>query len=316
MAPDTPEPEASAEPAPATDADRPASAQRVVILSGLSGGGKTAAAKLIEDAGYTVVDNVPAELLVGLAELAAEDSSRFSRVAIVLDVRAGDTERAYRAMRGALEGRGIRPLVIFLEARDDVLIRRFSETRHRHPLAGAAGVEGAIAEERRRLAPMRAEADAVLDTSDLSLRQLRERLLAALEEVAGEGLVLRLVSFGYKFGLPLEADLVFDARLLRNPHYVPELRPQSGLMPAVRDYVLGQPAASGFVDRMRELIEFAAPAYAAEGRPHLTIAVGCTGGYHRSIVLAEELAAQLRQRGLGPITVAHRDLERPIDDRT
>ena len=309
MASDTPGPEV------ATAFGTPAGAQRVVILSGLSGGGKTAAAKLIEDAGYTVVDNVPAELLVGLAELAAEDTSRFSRVAIVLDVRAGDTEGAYRAMRGALEGRGIRPLVLFLEARDDVLIRRFSETRHRHPLAGAAGVAGAIAEERRRLAPMRAEADAVIDTSDLSLRQLRERVLAALEEVSGEGLHLRIVSFGYKFGLPLEADLVFDARLLRNPHYVPELRPQSGLTDAVRDYVLGQPAAGGFVERMRELIEFAAPAYAAEGRPQLTIAIGCTGGFHRSIVLAEALAAQLRERGVGPVSVAHRDLERPMDER-
>ena len=300
----TPGPEGASEPGP------PDVGQRVVILSGLSGGGKTAAAKLIEDAGYTVVDNVPAELLVGLAELAAEDHTRFSRVAIVLDVRAGDTESAYRAMRGALEGRGIRPVVLFLEARDDVLIRRFSETRHRHPLAGAAGVAGAIAEERRRLEPMRAEADAVIDTSDLSLRQLRERVLAALEEVAGEGLALRLVSFGYKFGLPLEADLVFDARLLRNPHYVPELRPQSGLTDAVRDYVLGQPAAAGFVDRMRELIEFAAPAYAAEGRPHLTISIGCTGGYHRSIVLTEALAVQLRERGLGPVSVSHRDIDR------
>ena len=309
MASDTPGPEV------ASESLAPSGGQRVVILSGLSGGGKTAAAKLIEDAGYTVVDNVPAELLVGLAELAAEDTSRFSRVAIVLDVRAGDTERAYRAMRGALEGRGIRPIVLFLEARDDALIRRFSETRHRHPLAGASGVAGAIAEERRRLAPMRAEADAVIDTSDLSLRQLRERVLAALEEVAGEGLLVRIVSFGYKFGLPLEADLVFDARLLRNPHYVPELRPQSGLSDAVRAYVLEQPAAAGFVDRMRELIDFAVPAYAAEGRPHLTIAIGCTGGFHRSIVLAETLAAQLRERGVGPVTVTHRDLERPVDDR-
>jgi len=160
------------------EAHDPLAAQRVVILSGLSGGGKTAVAKLLEDAGYSVADNVPVELLVGLAELAAEDRDRFSRVAIVLDVRAGDAEAAYRAMRGALEGRGIQPRVVFLEARDDVLIRRFSETRHRHPLDAAAGdVAGAIAEERRRLEPIRAEADAVIDTSDLSLRQLRDRVI-------------------------------------------------------------------------------------------------------------------------------------------
>ena len=303
-------------PLAAPDPESPAARQRVVILSGLSGGGKTAAAKLIEDAGYTVIDNVPPELLVSLAELAAEDHARFSRVAIVLDVRAGDTESAYRAMRGALEGRGIKPIVLFLEARDDALIRRYSETRHRHPLAGTGGVAGAIAEERRRLKSMRVEADAVIDTSDLSIRELRERVLAALEEVAGERLLIRLLSFGYKFGLPLDADLIFDARLLRNPHYVPELRPQSGLTDAVREFVLGQPAAAGFVERMRELLEFSMPAYAAEGRPHLTVAIGCTGGYHRSVVLVEVLAGQLRDRGLGPVSVAHRDLDRPIDDRS
>jgi len=308
--------EATPDPLAEPDLEPPASRQRVVILSGLSGGGKTAAAKLIEDAGYTVIDNVPAELLVGLAELASEDHARFSRVAIVLDVRTGDTERAYRAMRGALEGRGIRPLVLFLEARDDALIRRYSETRHRHPLdAGVAGVAGAIAEERRRLAPMRVEADAVIDTSDLSLRELRERVLAALEEVAGEDFLIRLISFGYKFGLPLDADLVFDARLLRNPHYVPELRPQSGLTEAVRSFVLGQPAAAGFVDRMRELLEYAVPAYAGEGRPHLTVAIGCTGGFHRSVVLAEVLGEQLRERDVSQVSVAHRDLQRPVNER-
>lgn len=298
------------------DAEALADRQRVVILSGMSGGGKTSAAKLLEDAGYRVVDNVPSELLVGLAELASEDADRFARVAIVLDVRAGDPEAAYRATRGALEGRGIRPVVMFLEAQDDVLIRRFSETRHRHPLdVGTAGVTEAIVEERARLEPVRAEADAVIDTSDLSLRELREKVLAALEEAAGEGLEIRLVSFGYKFGLPLEADIVFDARLLRNPHYVPELRPQSGLSDAVRRFVLGQPAAAGFVERMRELLEFAAPAYALEGRPLLTVAIGCTGGYHRSVVLAEALAAQLRDRGVGNVSVAHRDIRRPTADR-
>ena len=162
---------------------------------------------------------------------------------------------------------------------------------------------------------MRAEADAVIDTSDLSLRELRERMLSALEEAAGEGLRIRLVSFGYKFGLPLEADIVFDARLLRNPHYVAELRAQSGLSESVRRFVLSQPAAAGFVDRMRELLAFAAPAYALEGRPQVTVAIGCTGGYHRSVVLAEALGAQLRDRGVGDVTVTHRDLGRPTADR-
>lgn len=295
----------------------PLAAQRVVILSGLSGGGKTSAAKLLEDAGYSVVDNVPAELLVGLAELAAEDRERFSRVAIVLDVRAGDAERAYRAMRGALEGRGIRPRVVFLEARDETLIRRFSETRHRHPLDASAGdVAGAIAEERRRLEPIRAEADAVIDTSDLSLRELRDRVIGELSAEAARGLEIRLISFGYKFGLPLEADLVFDARLLRNPYYIRELRDESGLSAAVREFVLGQPDATRFLDAIDDLLSFAAPAYADEGKSRLTVAIGCTGGFHRSIALAEALAERLRARGAGPVRVVHRDLARPAGDRT
>ena len=202
----------------------------VVILTGLSGGGKTAAAKLFEDLGYTVVDNLPGELLPDLAELVSSDRQRFARVAIVLDVRAGDATLALTAMRGALEGRGIRPRVIFLEASDDVLIRRFSETRHRHPLGDKHGIATSIAEERRILEHVRGDADIVLDTSDLSLRQLRERLFAQLTtDVRADQLSIQIISFGYKYGVPLEADLVFDVRFMQNPYYVAELRPISGL---------------------------------------------------------------------------------------
>jgi UPF0042 nucleotide-binding protein len=243
----------------------------VVIVSGLSGGGKTAAAKLFEDLGYVVVDNLPGELLPSLAELVSTDRVRYARVAIVLDVRAGDAETAYRATRGALEGRGIRPQVFFLEARDDVLIRRFSETRHRHPLGEGRGIAAAIGAERRLLDPVRAEADVVVDTSDLSLRELRERLFARLGDVEPDRMAIQLISFGYKFGLPLEADVVFDARFIRNPYYVEELREHTGLT---------------------------APA------------IGCTGGQHRSIVFTEELASWLRATGRGPVHVFHRELER------
>ena len=216
----------------------------VVIISGLSGGGKTAAAKLFEDLGYTVVDNLPGELLPDLAELVSSDRERFARVAIVLDVRAGDATLALAAMRGALEGRGIRPRVVFLEASDDVLIRRFSETRHRHPLGDDRGIANSIAEERRRLAAVRADSDVVLDTSDLSLRQLRERVFAALAtDVRPDQLGLQLISFGFKHGVPLEADLVFDVRFMQNPYYVAELRPISGLTDEVRAFVLDQPVA-------------------------------------------------------------------------
>jgi RNase adapter protein RapZ len=286
-------------------------AQHVAIVTGLSGGGKTAAAKLFEDLGYTVVDNLPGELLPELAELVSDDRTRFARVAIVLDVRAGDAPVALAAMRGALEGRGISPQVFYLEARDEVLIRRFSETRHRHPLASQRGIASSIAHERRLLEPVRGGADVVIDTSDLSLRELREKVFTHLgDRVSPDTIGIQLISFGYKHGVPLEADLVFDVRFMQNPYYVEELRKHSGLTDPVRQYVLGQPLAARFLESLRGFLEFAIPAYVAEGKNRLTIAIGCTGGYHRSIVMTEELATWLRSRGFGSVAVFHRELER------
>jgi UPF0042 nucleotide-binding protein len=285
--------------------------QHVVLLSGLSGGGKTAAAKLFEDLGYTVVDNLPGELLPDLAELVSTDRARYDKVAIVLDVRSGDAPVAFAAMRGALEGRGIRPQVFFLEARDEVLIRRFSETRHRHPLADQRGIASSIAEERRLLDPVRSDADVVIDTSDLSLRELRERIFARLGDAGDpDRLSIQLISFGFKYGVPLEADLVFDVRFMQNPYYIDELRQLSGLTDAVRDYVLGQPVARQFLEYLHSFLDFALPAYVGEGKTRLTIALGCTGGYHRSIALAEELARWLREQDYGPVAVFHRELDR------
>ena len=285
--------------------------QAVVILSGLSGGGKTAAAKLFEDLGYTVVDNLPGELLPGLADLVSDDPNRFARVAIVVDVRGGDPELSLGAMRGALEGRGIMPRIVFLEARDDVLIRRFSETRHRHPLADERGIASSIAEERRLLDPIRNEADVIVDTSDLSLRQLRERLFSQLATTSRpDQLAVQLITFGYKYGIPLESDLVFDVRFIPNPYYIDELRPHSGLTPEVREYVMAQPMAKRFITLLEEFLDFTIPAYVEEGKTRLTIGLGCTGGYHRSIVLGEVLAEWLRERDFGPVAVFHRELER------
>jgi UPF0042 nucleotide-binding protein len=284
----------------------------VIILSGLSGGGKTAAAKLFEDLGFVVVDNLPGELLTELADVVAEDPDRYAQVAIVLDVRSGDTALALAAMRGALEGRGITPQVVFLEATDDVLIRRYSETRHRHPLADGRGIAESIADERRRLEPVRAEADIVLDTSDLSLRQLRERLFAQVATPARpDQLAIQIITFGFKHGVPLEADLVFDVRFMQNPHYIPELREHSGLTEPTRDYVLGQPITQRFLAFLREFLAFTVPAYVGEGKTRLTIAIGCTGGFHRSIAIGEALAAWLREQDLGPVTIFHRELDRP-----
>jgi UPF0042 nucleotide-binding protein len=289
----------------------PADGQHIVILSGLSGAGKTAATKLFEDLGYTCVDNLPGELLPELAELVSEDRERFEKTAIVLDVRAGDAVLALAAMRGALEGRGIRPQIFFLEARDEVLIRRFSETRHRHPLADQRGIASSIAEERRRLDPIRDESDVVLDTSDLSLRELREKLFAHLADTPDpDRLAIQLISFGFKYGVPLEADLVFDVRFMQNPYYVEELRQLSGLTGAVRDFVLDQPTTRRFLELLRDFLEFSVPAYVSEGKSRLTIGIGCTGGYHRSIAIAEEVAAWLRERDLGSVAVFHRELER------
>jgi UPF0042 nucleotide-binding protein len=285
--------------------------QQVVILSGLSGAGKTAATKLFEDLGYVCVDNLPGELLPGLADLVAGDHERFARVAIVLDVRAGDAVTAFRAMRDGLQARGIRPLVVFLEARDEVLIRRFSETRHRHPLGDRRGIASSIAEERRRLAPVREEADVLLDTSDLSLRELRERLFTQLGGAGpSDRLELQLITFGYKNGIPLEADLLFDVRFMQNPFYVDGLRTSSGLTEPVREFVLAQPAATRFLEFVREFLDFAIPAYVGEGRTRLTIGIGCTGGFHRSIVIGEQLAAWLRERDFGPVAIFHRELDR------
>ncbi|OGO55578.1 MAG: RNase adaptor protein RapZ [Chloroflexi bacterium RBG_16_72_14] len=283
----------------------------MVVITGLSGGGKTAAAKLFEDLGYVVVDNLPGELLRDLADLVAGDRTRFARTAIVIDVRAGDVPLAFGTMRGALEGRGIRPVIFFLEARDDVLIRRFSETRHRHPLAAEQGIAASIAMERELLEPVRAEADVVVDTSDLSLRELRERLFARLGDVQrSDRLSIQLISFGFKHGVPLEADLVLDVRFMHNPFYIEALRAQSGLTRPVREYVLGQPIAGEFLTRFEDMLDLLVPAYVEEGKNRLTIAVGCTGGFHRSIVMVEELAAWLRERDFGPVAVFHRELER------
>jgi RNase adapter protein RapZ len=282
----------------------------VAIITGLSGAGKTITSKLFEDLGYVVVDNLPAELLPSLAELVAREPARFQRIALVLDVRSGDAPLAFGAVVGALEGRDIRPQVFFLEARDEVLIRRFSETRHRHPLQGQRGIEGSIADERRLLREVRDQADVIIDTSQLSARELKERIFTALAPDEQPGRVaIQLISFGYKYGIPLEADIVFDVRFMENPFYRPDLKPLSGLTEPIKRFVLEQPIAQRFLDFVSDFLEFAVPAYVEEGKARLTIGIGCTGGYHRSITIAEAIGAGLRERNYGAVSVWHRELE-------
>lgn len=286
--------------------------QHVAIVTGLSGAGKTAASKIFEDLGYTVVDNVPSELLRDLAELVANDPERYQQVALVLDVRSGNAPVALGAALGALHGRDLEPQVIFLEATDEALIRRYSETRHRHPLdTQHDGIGSAIARERQMLDEVRSLAQTTIDTSELSFRQLRERLHAALEAQPGpEQLALQVISFGFKHGVPLESDLVFDVRFMENPFYRPELRAHSGLEAPVRQFVLEQPITRRFLDHLDGFFALVVPAYLAEGKTRLTISVGCTGGYHRSVAIGEALAEHLRKLELGPVTVWHRELER------
>lgn len=300
---------AAAAPPPAPSA---AGGQHVAIVTGLSGAGKTATSKLFEDLGYTVVDNVPSDLLRDLAELVANDPERYRRVALVLDVRSGNAPLAFGAALGALQGRDIEPQIFFLEADDEVLIRRYSETRHRHPLdTGDQGVSSAIARERAMLEDVRSLASVIIDTSHLSGRQLRERIMAALHtELEPDEISLQVISFGYKYGVPLEADLVFDVRFMENPFYIPELRELNGQAEPVRAFVLTQPVTQRFLRFVHEFLEFSVPAYRSEGKTRLTIAVGCTGGFHRSVAISDAIAADLREMDLGPVGVWHRELAR------
>jgi UPF0042 nucleotide-binding protein len=283
----------------------------VVVISGLSGAGKSQASKLFEDLGYYCVDNLPPVLLEGFLALRDADPVRYRDAALVLDIRAGDPAPAIEQARESLAARGVPMQVLFLEANDANLVSRFSETRHRHPLQSRSGVQAGINEERGRLARTRELADHVVDTSGCSIGQLKERLFSLVpRDGASDALQIDILTFGFKFGIPLEADLVFDVRFLTNPYYVADLKPLSGLQGPVRDFVLRQPSAGRFLELVVELLELTVPAYRSEGKSRLTVALGCTGGYHRSIALAEELADRLRDAGEGSVALFHRELER------
>jgi len=309
------------ETAPATTAgtDEGAAAPRaepgidhLLVISGLSGAGKSQASKLFEDLGYSVIDNLPPSLLDDFLALRREAPDRYGRSALVLDIRSGDPAPAIERASAALAADGSGLELIYLEANDATLVSRFSETRHKHPLqARRSGVQASIAEERRRLARTRELADHVVDTTGLSIGQLKERLFSLVpRHGATDGLRIDIVTFGFKYGLPLEADLVFDVRFLTNPYWQPDLKPLSGLETKVREFVLEQPAAARFLELVTELLELTAPAYRAEGKETLRVALGCTGGYHRSIALAEELARRLGKVSDTTVSVYHRELER------
>ena len=288
--------------------------RRVILLTGLSGAGKTTATKSLEDIGFRTIDNLPHELLPALVEKIAADPQRFARICLVLDARDGDPSKTIELVRTGTAAIGVSARIIYLDARDDVLIRRFSETRHRHPLGGAVdvprSVADAIAAERMLLSATRESADAVIDTSDLSGKELRDRLVAEALE-SDERVAIRLTSFGYKHGIPLEADLVFDVRAAANPHWVPELRPLDGRSPEISSYVLGDPIGASLLQSVETYLAASVPAYLADGRGRLSVAIGCTGGRHRSVAIVEALARRLPAIvGSAPIVVEHRDLAR------
>jgi len=281
----------------------------VVIIAGLSGAGRSQAGAALEDLGWYVMDNLPTALITKVADLVFEAGPAVRRAALVVGRYAqqlSELQAAIEQLRRA--GQGTRVRVLFLEASDEVLVRRFEGTRRRHPLGGE-GVAEAIAEERARLARIKEQADVVIDTTELNVHQLRERLVDLFGGEGTTAMQVQVLSFGFKHGVPLDVDNVFDVRFLPNPHWVEEIRPLTGLDEPVRRYVLGQPEAWEFLARVEHLLEFLVPAYVKEGKSYLTIGVGCTGGRHRSVVLAEELAGHLRTLGYNPSTI-HRDLDR------
>jgi RNase adapter protein RapZ len=281
----------------------------LTIITGLSGAGRSSAADVLEDLGYFVIDNLPPALIPKVAEL-ARDRERDSRFALVVDVRSGsfmdELDAALREVRAA----GVRTSTLFLDASDEALVRRFEASRRPHPRAAGSRVSDGIAEERSLLEELKGEADVVVDTSNLNVHELRDRLHELFrDESAAGSLQTTIVSFGYKHGVPLDVDLVFDCRFLPNPHWVDALRPLPGTDERVRRYVLDQPEAAPFLEELRSLFALLLPAFAREGKSYLSIGIGCTGGRHRSVVIAAELATVLA--GLGyPARVHHRDLER------
>lgn len=280
----------------------------LVVVTGMSGSGKHTAFKALEDLGYFCVDNLPIPLVPRMLELAEASDGRIDKVAIVIDIRLGEAVGSLEGLFCDIRERDFESTVIFFDASDAVLVRRFSETRRVHPLGRETSVLEGVQSERRRLSPLRAQADAVIDSSDLTVHDLRAMISERFRE-GGEGrdFVLSLISFGFKRGLPLHSDMVFDVRYLPNPHFEPELRDKGGDEAEVRTFLEAHPETLETLDRLEDMLEYLFPRYGREGKSYLTVSIGCTGGRHRSVMVAEALASRMQARGRR-VNLIHRDL--------
>jgi RNase adapter protein RapZ len=294
--------------APAAKAAPPGGAP-FIVLTGLSGSGKSQAIRALEDLGYFCVDNLPTTLIPTLAKLSLRAGGNIKKVAIVVDVREGgflsSFPKIFRLLRKLPR---LNPILIFLEASHAALVRRFSETRRPHPLAPDRSVTEGIRDERARLHGIRDMADEIVDTSDMTVHELRHFFMGLSRDRSSSRLVITLLSFGFKHGVPLDADLVFDVRCLPNPHFVPTLRRRTGRDKAVAEFLERDPSTREFMDRLEAYLRFVIPFYIAEGKTYLTIAIGCTGGRHRSVMIAERLRRGLGDMGVARVRVRHRDL--------
>lgn len=297
----------SAHALPQEDSSTP---MRPVIITGLSGGGLSTAAKVFEDKGFFVSQNLPPQLILELVDLAAADDSPVERLAVVTDIRAAKFNGSLLDTIAAIKDRDHQPFVLFLEARDDVLIRRFDSVRRTHPLQGDGTLQSGIEHEREEMEDLRASADVIIDTSNLSVHDLRRAVEASVGELPVGRQHVTIESFGFKHGSPRDADIVLDVRFLPNPYWVEELREFRGVDQAVSDYVLNQDGAREYVDNFVDLLSSTLGGYRHEGKDFITVGIGCTGGHHRSVAVAEAVGKRLRQQGQVDVNVIHRDLER------
>lgn len=283
---------------------------RFVIVTGMSGAGKSTALKMLEDMGYFCVDNLPVPLIPKLAELFTVSGSEVQKAALGVDIRSGQSFGELERMLQEMDAINMKYEILYLESSDNVLVKRYKETRRFHPLSGSSGrVDEGIKRERERLGFLKKKADYLVDTSHMLTRELRQELNKIfVENKEFKNLYITVLSFGFKYGIPSDADLVFDVRFLPNPYYVDELRPMSGNDPEVRDYVMGNEKAGEFLDKLTDLLEFLIPNYIIEGKTQLVIGIGCTGGKHRSVTLANALFARLSQAESYGIRIEHRDI--------